>query len=254
MAQASSKWFTRFQPNPQAKLRLFCFPYAGGGASIYRQWSSGLPAQVEVNAIKLPGRESRFSDPAFDQLETLLDALGPVLEPYLDKPFAFFGHSMGAMIAFELTRRLREQRRPLPLHLFISGRRGPIVPAREEPMYELPDDAFLEELKRRYGDANNALDNPELVPLILPLIRADCTLCDRYAYSPQATLDIPISAFGGVNDNMITQQDIEAWRSMTHEPFQFHMIDGDHFFLDSARPELLELLSQKLEPLLAQLA
>ena len=132
-------WIKRSGHYPQTCFRLFCFPYAGGGASIFRTWPERLPPDIEVCAIQLPGREDRFGEPTFENLSSVIDVLADVLCPYTDFPFAFFGHSLGALISFELTRRLRRQKTPCPMQLFVSGHRAPQIPDPDPPIHQLPD-------------------------------------------------------------------------------------------------------------------
>lgn len=235
-------WLARPRPAASPRVRLFCFPYAGGGASIYHAWAAALPADVELCAVKLPGRETRFRDPLFQDIGPLLDALVPVITAHANRPFAFFGHSMGALIGFELARRLAQAGAPQPQHLFVSGRRAPHRPNPEPPIAHLPDPEFLAELKRRYGTPNEAFNHPELVQLMLPTLRADCGLCERYAFTAQPQLALPITAFGGHGDNMVSADDVEAWRDRTTGPFAYHMLDGDHFFLHNTRDRIFATL------------
>ena len=158
-----NRWVSCFKPNPQAKLRLFCFHYAGGGASVFRTWSDSLPESVEVCAIELPGRGMRLRESPFTQLEPLVQHLASTLLPYLDKPFAFFGHSMGGLVSFELTRLLRTEYGVSPVHLFVSGHRAPQVPDPDPPIHTLPESEFLQELRRFNGTPEAVLKNAELM-------------------------------------------------------------------------------------------
>jgi medium-chain acyl-[acyl-carrier-protein] hydrolase len=149
--------------DPQVKLRLFCLPFGGAGASVYRNWHRSLPKSVEVCPIQLPGREERLSEKLFTHITPLITKLGQVLEPYLDRPFALFGHSMGALISFELTRRLRKLNQPMPAQLFISGRPAPQIPLTNSPTFHLPDPEFVEELRQMQGPPETVLQNPDTV-------------------------------------------------------------------------------------------
>ncbi len=251
--QTGGRWVTTPRPNPRAQLRLFCFPYAGGTAHIYREWAEGLPGDVEVCAVQLPGRGPRVSEPAFTNLLSLADAAAAQLRPHMDRPFAFFGHSMGATIAFELTHRLRQERRPQPEHLFLSGRRGPQVPPTGPPTYDLPEPEFIEEVRRLKGTPREVLEHPELMELMIPLLRADFELIQTYAYTPRPPLDRPLTVFGGLQDYETGRQLLEAWREQTTGPFSLRMLPGDHFFLNSSRPILLEVLAKELTLVTARL-
>ena len=239
-------WVRCSQPHPQARLRLFCFPYAGGGASIYRTWSAGLPRDIEVCAIQLPGRENRLSDPPFIRLTLLVRTLAQVLGPYLDIPFAFFGHSMGALLSFELARHLRRQKRSGPVHLFVSGHRAPQLPDPDPPIHRLPDPMFVAELRRLNGTPEEVLQNAELRQLVLPVLRADFAICETYDYSSEEPLDCPIFAFGGTQDDEVSRDELGAWREQTSSSFRLRMFPGDHFFLHSAQALLMQDIAEEL--------
>jgi len=235
--------------NPRAHLRLFCFPYAGGGASAYRGWAASLPADVEVCPVQLPGRESRLREPAFVRPEPLVLALADVLQPLLDLPYAFFGHSLGALIAFELARELRRRAQPLPVHLFVSARRAPQVPARERPIHDLPEEEFLAELRKLKGTPEEVLQHAELMRLLGPVLRADFAVNETYAYVAGEPLDLGISAFGGLGDEEVTREDLAQWSDHTRGPFRLRMLPGDHFFLHSGRDLITESVARDLAEL-----
>src|SRR5205814_4666171 len=184
-------WIQYYQSKPQACLRLFCFPYAGGGASIFRTWSENLPPEIEACPIQLPGRESRLLEAPFSQLFSLIEPVAQALLPYLDMPCAFFGHSMGALVSFELARYLRRQHGLSPVHLFVSGRRAPQLSDPDPPIHPLPEAEFLEELRSLKGTPEEVLQNTELLQLLLPLLRADFAVCETYAYAPETPLLCP---------------------------------------------------------------
>jgi medium-chain acyl-[acyl-carrier-protein] hydrolase len=239
-------WFGTFKPNPNAQLRLFCFPYAGGGASIYRTWGAHLPPHVELRPVQLPGRENRMSEPPLTRVEPLVRLLAEALLPYLDLPFAFFGHSMGALVAFELARKLRTTVRLEPLQLFVAGRIAPHIIRSEPPNYNLPDPELIEELRRLDGTPAEALEHPELMRLILPLLRADFELVQTYTYAGGAPLDCPVTAFGGAQDTEVSREELEGWREHTTGDFSLHMFAGGHFFLHTASEQLLRVISSEL--------
>lgn len=245
-----NSWIAYSQPNSQAKLRLFCFPYAGGSAIAFRTWSDYLPASVEVCPIELPGRGTRLLETPFTDLSSLVATLADALFPYLDRPFAFFGHSMGGLISFELTHALRRESNCHPDHLFISGRRAPQVPNWEDPIHTLPEPEFFEELRRLNGSPEAVLNNAELMELLLPALRADFAVIETYHYVPEALLDCPITVFGGLQDREVSYDALEAWREQTTAPFSLHMLPGDHFFLQSAQSSLLNSLNQELDPII----
>ncbi|NEO69417.1 beta-ketoacyl synthase N-terminal-like domain-containing protein [Moorena sp. SIO3H5] len=242
-------WVTRPKLNLRAKLRLFCFPYAGAGASIFRSWLEFLPPDIEVCSIQLPGRENRLQEEPFTRLSALIQALTPVLRSYLDIPFAFFGHSLGALISFELARELRKQNLPSPVHLFVSASAAPQVPDLNLPIHRLPDEEFIESLGRLNGTPEETLQNPELMELFLPVLRADFAILETYFYSSADPLDCPITVFGGKSDPKVSDSQLEAWRKQTEREFTMQMFPGDHFFLKSHDQLLLEAIATQLSQL-----
>lgn len=245
-----NQWVRSPKPNPEAVLRIFCFPYAGGSDLTFRTWPLELPAAVEVCGIQLPGHGNRLREPLIDRMEPLIDALTPMLVPYLDRPSVFFGHSMGALISFEVARRLRRDGAREPEYLFVSGRPAPQLPDLERRTYDLPEPEFLEELRRLNGTPKEVLEHPELLQLTLPIIRADFALCQNYRYVPEDRFDYPIFAFGGVDDAEVSPEQLEAWSEQTTASFSARVLPGDHFFLTSAKAILLKLLSGELEQLI----
>ncbi|HEX8180753.1 MAG TPA: alpha/beta fold hydrolase [Pyrinomonadaceae bacterium] len=243
---ASNPWLTWPKPNPQARLRLFCFPYAGGSNLIYRNWHEGLPADVELCPVQLPGRGNRLREPAFTSLPPLVVAAAAALRPYLDKPFAFFGHSMGASIGFELARYLRRHAGLEPAYLFVSGRCAPRAVNPERQTYNLPEPEFIEELRRLQGTPAEVLAHPEMMQLLLPLLRADFELIQTYVYEPEPPLACPLAVFGGLQDDDTSRACLEPWREQTSATFSLQIFPGDHFFLNTARPLLLQSITRKL--------
>jgi medium-chain acyl-[acyl-carrier-protein] hydrolase len=239
------RWIPFRKPDPKARLRLFCFPYAGAGALIFRKWSDALPRDIEVCPIQLPGRGTRLTEPPFTKLSCLIEALTRALDPLLDKPFAFFGHSLGALIGFELARQIRRQYGAHPVRLFVSAGRAPQIPHRAPPIHTLPDNQFLAELRRLNGTPRELLDHEELIEVMLPILRADFALYETYLYSTEPPMNCPICTFGGLQDRRVSASDLEAWRSQTSASFSLRMFPGGHFFLKE--PLLLEALSQELQ-------
>jgi medium-chain acyl-[acyl-carrier-protein] hydrolase len=242
----SSPWLLYVKPRTLSRLRLFCFPYAGSGAMTFRNWQDSLPASVEVFPVQLPGRGKRMGEPAFTQAHLLVQALSQSLRPYFDKPFAFFGHSMGALLSFELARQLRREHHPEPLHLFLSGRRAPQVTNTDVPTYNVPDAEFIEALRDLEGTPTEVLEHPELIQLMMPLLRSDFELCETYAYRPEPPLSCPISAYGGLQDTGVTREHLEGWREQTTGSFTLRMLPGGHFFINTEEALLLRTLAQEL--------
>ena len=242
-------WVVKPRPNPEAAWRLFCFPYAGGGAQIFRRWPHQLPATGEVCAIELPGRGTRLQEPLFTQLPPLVEAVAQQLAKHLDKPFAFFGHSLGALLSFETARYCRRQHLPGPVHLFVSGRRAPHIPPDEPPLYTLPEPALINELRRLNGTPKEVLEHAELMQLMLPILRADFAVCDTYQYTPEPPLNCPITVFSGLQDASVRADHLEAWQAQTHATCSVHLFPGDHFFLHTTPSLLLQTLARELPQL-----
>lgn len=235
-------WIARLKPNSQARIRLFCLPYAGGGALTYRTWADSLPSSVAVCAVELPGRGTRLREKPFTRMESLVQAIATALLPQLDEPFALFGHSMGAIVSFELARLLCQNYGISPVYLFVSGRRAPQIPHPKPPTYNLPEPAFLAELRRLNGTPKAVLENEELLQLLLPTVRADFEALETYIYRAQPLLECPIAAFGGLSDTETNIDNLEAWANQTTAAFSLQMLPGEHFFLSSAQSQVLRYL------------
>lgn len=245
---STTPWFSGRRPNPQARLRLFCFPYAGGSASLFRLWGQQLPPQIEVCPVQLPGRENRLREAPLTAVHDVVQALCDLLPPYLDKPFAFFGHSMGTLIAYELAHALWRRTGLTPTHLLVSGRRAPSLPEPERLLHTLPTDAeFLDELQRRYQNLPAVLfSDAELREIFVPLLRADFTLVESYQWQARARLPCPIVALGGDADNRATEADLRAWQELTQAAFALHLFPGGHFYLNEQSKALLALIAEHL--------
>jgi medium-chain acyl-[acyl-carrier-protein] hydrolase len=249
----SERWLTYREVNPRARVRMFCFPYAGGGASIYRGWSASLPPDVEVCPVQIPGRENRLREPPFERPEPLVQALLEGLQPYFrGLPFVFFGHSMGAMLSFEVARELRRRGQTMPLHLFVSGRRAPQVPDREEPIHNLPEPQFIAKLRELNGTPEEVLQHAELMNLLLPVLRADFSVNETYVFTEEEPLDAGISCFGGLGDKEVTRDDCALWKEQTRGRFRLRMLPGDHFFVHGAKDMILESVARDLAETLSQ--
>ncbi len=247
LAQAlSDAWIVRYRPNEQARLRLFCIPYAGGGASMFRPWLDGLPADIEVCGIQLPGREARLGELACTRITPLIQALADAILPYLDRPFAFYGHSMGALVCFELARQLRRISHRVPLCLYLAAYRAPQLPNPNIKIYHLPAEVFKVVL-RADGIPETILQNKELMQAMLPTLRADFEICDTYEYREKTPLSCPFVIFGGQEDVRVRLADLEAWSVHSSATCSLFMLPGSHFFLHSAQDQLLAAISQDLE-------
>ena len=238
-------WFQSPIESP-ARFRLFCFPYAGGGISVFRTWSKQLEPQIQVVPALLPGRESRLREPPFSRLGPIIEALTRDIFPYLNRPFAFFGHSMGGIIAFELTRRLRWEHGIEPDHLFISARRAPQLPDVDPEIHNLPEPEFLKEVERLNGTPKEVLAHAELRQLVLPLLRADFAVCHTYTYLPGSPLKCPTTVIGGLQDDEVSREKLEAWTVQTIGDCRLHMLPGDHFFIHTQQTAILRIILESL--------
>ena len=246
-------WILRPRPRPAARLRLFCLPHAGGGASAFRGWADALPEGVEVCPVQLPGRENRIAEPAFDRLEPLVEALAEAVLRRADLPFAVFGHSNGALIGFELARRLRRAGEPGPRHLVASGRRAPDVPAPLPLLHALPDDELLAGLRELGGIPEQLLGEPELLRLLLPLLRADAAVHETYVYRDEPPLEVPITGYAGTDDPRAPPASVDEWRRHTAGAFTRRDLPGGHFYLFTDRPRVLATLGRDLDAMLRAL-
>jgi medium-chain acyl-[acyl-carrier-protein] hydrolase len=250
--QTFHTWINRPKPNSQTRLRLFCFPCAGGTTSAYSKWQNNLPTDIELCLIQLPGRSYRLDEPHFTQFPLLVKKLTYILKPYLNIPFAFFGHSMGATLAFEIARQLRRDGYPIPVKLFTACCPPPHRPIQRPFIHELPENEFVAELQRRYNAIpETILQNQELVQIFLPSLRADFTMIETYAYATEKPLECSIAAFGGLQDKAISLQEIQEWQIQTTSHFNLEMFTGGHFFLHDYQSSFLELFSLHLSELLA---
>jgi medium-chain acyl-[acyl-carrier-protein] hydrolase len=231
---------------PNARARLFCFPYAGGGAAVFRRWVDELPTAIEVWAVYLPGRERRIADPPIDSVRVLAAEASGGIREYLDKPFALFGHSMGALVGFEVARRLRRDRLAMPLCLAVSGFGAPHIPSVRAATGHLPDAEFLAELHRLNGTPASVLEDAELVELVLPMLRADFRAVETYRFSEDTPLACPIFAYGGSNDAEAPPQELQEWKRHTSGAFRMRLFDGDHFYLHPLRAELMRVLAKDI--------
>jgi medium-chain acyl-[acyl-carrier-protein] hydrolase len=238
------QWLERLPRGREADCRLFCIPHAGGAASAFRSWADRLPEHIGLCALQLPGREKRLSEPPYTRFDELIGEAAAALEPNLDRPFALFGHSLGAIIAFELCRFLRP--RYAPVHLFVSGCNAADKVKHGVSVKEKSDHDLLGEMRSYDGTPSDVLMDRELMEHALPLLRADLTLAESYVYRSAEPLTCPISVFGGECDAVTTVDGLKVWEKLTTGPFTFRMFPGGHFFINTARDELLNEIARSL--------
>jgi medium-chain acyl-[acyl-carrier-protein] hydrolase len=238
---AFDHWFKGFGPPATPDFRLVCFPHVGGSAWSFRKWSDELPSLIEVRALQMPGRDTRFAEPPILAFATLVDTVSAVVASTLDVPTAFFGHSVGALVAFEVARRLRRTLGISPIALFVSAHRAPHLADPDlKDIHLLPESALLEKLRALNGTPQAVLDDGEFLRLLIPTLRADFQLAASYRYlAGDGPLPCPIYAFGGVEDPRVSRSDLEAWRMHTAARFTVDMFPGDHFYLYAAQLDVV---------------
>ncbi|MET3207956.1 UNVERIFIED_CONTAM: medium-chain acyl-[acyl-carrier-protein] hydrolase [Paenibacillus sp. PvR008] len=239
MTTRSQSWFTKTAVHPAEELQLFCFPYAGGGASIFNSWKSRHAPDITVLPVQLPGRESRSTEAPMDTIQDIVQSLIPAMAPYVHKPFAFFGHSMGALIAFETARQLYSKTGILPVHIIISGKSAPHLPYSKKQLHDLADQPFTEELRLMQGTPEEVLQNAELMQIIMPRLRADFKVCETYVYQSGNPLACPMTILGGMKDFEVTTDSLHAWQQHTTSPIDVRMFEGNHFFIHEQEQEVI---------------
>ena len=230
----SGAWLQVPQPAPDARTRLYCFPYAGGSAAVFRPLAAALAPDVEVRAIALPGRGTRIGEEPRSRLEPLAAEVADALLDDLEEPFAFLGYSFGGLLAFEVARLLERAAAPLPALLVVAAAAAPHLPPREPPAHLLPDDELLGLLRRLGGIPQEVTAVPELLTALLPAIRADLAACETYEHEPGPPLPLPIVCWAGRDDELIDRAAVAAWVRHSAEPGAVHAFPGDHFFLHGA--------------------
>lgn len=242
----SSDWLPRWSPRPQARIRLFCFSYAGGSASTFRQWPGAFADPVEVVPIELPGHGSRFAETPLVDLGTLATGAADALRPHLDRPFALFGHSFGAFLAFEVARLLGGGTTASPACLVVSASRAPCLAPRRR-LAQLPHEVLVESLRALNGTPNTVLQDRQLLELLLPLVRADLEADEEYLIGDGTRLDCPILALGGRGDPTLAFGELASWAQMTSAEFRLLMLPGGHFFLHSFHRTVVTVIEQALD-------
>ncbi|WP_326594995.1 thioesterase II family protein [Streptomyces sp. NBC_01803] len=241
-------WLAWREPAEQTGFRLFCLPYAGGGASAYRAWGDLASGRIQVCPLEVPGRGRRLAETPFNRLRPLVGALADALRAHLDRPFAIFGHSMGGLLAFELTRTLRRRGWPLPEHLFVSGAAPPDVPRTRPPVHAASDEEVKAELRRLGGTPGELLDDDEVMELMLPTLRADFSVLETYEYRAEPPLPVPMTVFGGTADPLVAPAALHGWRRQAGAGSRLELLPGGHFFLHPAAADVVTTVSGTLCP------
>ena len=233
----SSKWLMCPRPDAQAPLRLWCVPFAGGGAAVWHPWATPLRGLAEVVAIRLPGRENRLSETPFVRLMQIIPILVELIAPFAAEDFALCGHSLGGLIVFELSRAMRACGLRPPQALIVSGVRAPHHPPEHPLVHKLPQRAFIAEVERRYGPIPPEIrDHPEFLDLLLPVLRADLEIYETYRYLPGPPLDVPVLALGGDRDANVSREQLFDWGAYTTGRFEAELLPGGHFFVQDDMP------------------
>lgn len=237
VVESDMLWFEHLSRSKAPALRLFCFPYAGGSAEIYRNWQQWFPQEIDLCLVHLPGRGKRMGEKAFTQAIPLVHAIADHISREINIPYALYGHSMGALISFELGWELFRRHGSGPQHLLVSGRSAPQWPRTQPRTFHLPYDEFLVELERLNGTPREVLANPELMKLFLGVLRADFETVETYEYLPKDRLAWPITVYAGMDDQHVSVESCQAWREQTTSACKIRMLPGDHFFIRNPRLE-----------------
>ncbi len=243
---SSIRWFESLAAVHTPQLRLFCFPYGGGNAHVFRDWQLYLGPEIDVCLVHLPGRARRMGERPRTRLAPLVEELADLIGAEIPGRFAFYGHSMGALIAFELTRTLRRRGQDVPAHLFLSACRAPTAIRSVPPTYNLSAPDFMAKIARLRGTPKEFFEHPEIQNALLPLLRADFEITDTYDYVPESPLACPITIYGGDRDELATQEQLAPWKQETLTDYRCEVFAGDHFFIQSHKADFLRILRQDL--------
>jgi pyochelin biosynthetic protein PchC len=242
----NNTWIRRYQSGPDDAPTVVCFPHAGGSASYFSSLSSLLRSRAQVFSLQYPGRQDRRTEPLLTTIDAYTDAVFEVLAPLMSRPLSFFGHSMGAMIAFEVATRMKESGKPDPAALFVSGRRAPSRLRVEESVHKFDDAGLIAELKDLSGTDMRVLDDPEVLAMVLPPMRSDYRAVENFRYRPGPKLDCPVVALIGDEDPKATPDECDSWRDHTSGPFELHVLAGGHFYLGQAQQAVADIISRRL--------
>jgi len=244
-----TKAVKHYNTNIQNKIRLIVFPYAGGSASVFKQWENFLSTDIEICPIQLPGREDRYHEKSFTEIESYIQEFSGYFQRLSDLPFVFFGHSLGALFCYEVCRYLEKNALPLPLHVFISGASPPRKFETNE-IKEYTDEELKKELISLNGIPEEFKKNESLFKLFLPIIRSDIALVKTYNYIDDYKFSMPISVFGGALDKSVLLTDLKNWNRLANDYCKIYTFSGDHFFLFSEQDKLLSEINREMKYLL----
>lgn len=246
-AASLNNWFVCPRPIPGAETRLFLFPYAGGGPAAFGKWPAEIPGKIETWTAHYPGRGSRHNEAPIKHILTLVEKLSQAIQSILDKPFVFFGHSLGGLIAFELACLLRQQDLLEPKIMFVSACGAPHILDPHPRIHALPDLQFIRTLQELNGIPSELINFPQLMDLLLPAFRDDFEAIETYECKPnRPRLNCPIIAFGGLNDPRVSRERLEGWALLTNAGFKLQFFPGDHFFINTAREAVIASVTDQL--------
>jgi surfactin synthase thioesterase subunit len=228
---------------------LFCFPYGGGNPAFYQNWEVYLSDYFQICPVQLPGRGIRFSEPSYTDIRALVRDIVAAIQPYLSNRFSFFGHSMGALVSFEVARLLQSKSLSLPENVFVSGYHAPHIPDPGRKIHHLPDDEFLDGIADMNGLPDELVQNREFLSVFLPALRADFTMCETYKYQSGEKLKSSIVALGGSDDPEAREEHLRKWQEQTIREFSLHILDGDHFYIHRKEMEIIQIIKNQCKTL-----
>lgn len=252
LSQITNLWLLPVSRAQRPLLRLFCIPCAGGWGQMFYPWARRVTPEVDLWAIQLPGRAMRVREPARTSLRELADEVACGILSQLTVPYAIFGHSMGALIAFEVARRLRARSWPMPTHLFLSGSGAPDLCHLRPPLHTLSDDEILEKLAGWKSMPPELSQHAEVLDVILPTLRNDFRLCDTYSYIEEAPLDVTMTVLGGTDDEEVPVESLDAWRRQTSARFSLATFPGSHFYFSSSEPQFFTVLNHEIRQVITR--
>ncbi|PWQ99262.1 thioesterase II family protein [Leucothrix arctica] len=242
-AKISSPWFTNYGLPINKSVRIFAFPFSGAGPVVYQRWAKQLEQQgIELLGVQLPGRESRYKEKLIIDLKDLIQELATEIQLLPDKECVFFGHSLGALIAFELCRELRRRGAPTPKHLVLSAFRSPSMPNPNAELHNLDDKTLIQRMREYGGTPEAILSNPEFMAIFIPVLRADFKLFETYQYTQEPPLNCPITMLCGQDDRIVKPEYIVGWKDQSTLPVKTILFSGGHFFLEPHKQDVLRLL------------
>lgn len=244
---AAGRWLARPRKVADPALRLFCVPHVGAGGAAFNSWLAHLPPQVELCAIRFPGRENRLHEPLVEDLPTLLAGLAPAAAPLLDRPFILLGHCSGSVIAFEYARRLRSLGSPEPAMLIVSSAEAPQLRKITDPLHRLPREALLDRVVQFGGMSEAVLDDPDLMAMFERILRADYRVVELAEHAPEPPLSVPITVIGGERDEFVSREAMAAWATETTQACSLRLLDAAHFVLSPAGPVVGQIVGDLLE-------